>query len=46
MEIFIVAVITGLGLLIGMFFIWQGYQPPHVSTTRSDGISGDGENRN
>ena len=32
MEILILAVMTALGLLAGMFFIWQGYQSSQVST--------------
>ncbi len=34
MEIFIVAVLTGLGLLLGMCLIWKGYHPYQDSTTQ------------
>ncbi|WP_447970111.1 hypothetical protein [Nitrospira sp. M1] len=43
MEILIVAIITGLGLLIGMFIIWQDYRPSPISPTGSD-ESGTDEN--
>lgn len=36
MEILIVAIITGLGLLLGMFFIWQDYHPSTVLPNVSD----------
>ena len=42
MEIFIVAIVTGVGIIGGMLVIWKGHQPTQVSKVRpnSSGTNG------
>ena len=37
MEIFIVAFVTGVGIIGGMLVIWKGHQPTQVSNIRPNG---------